>query len=280
MAEQTTSLDARASYAAIIPPLPAELTPKSFRPWPKKIDGFNREVLDREKIKEQYLSGPIYDFKEWCELWHYDYIGVRKNSQLPIRSWKEQWIKQRAEDQDDATIRQAIELRPKLLERSLEYIKQSGWTADTLRSVFNYHLSLIAADIRHDQENAEAIARGTVKAKYDRNDQAMQLLANAGEKVDKLMRSSLLLPNEKLREAVMNLPEIKQEERSAEAEGEELRSMPTQVIGFEGLSTAEMLKAMAGYYDQLQVPAPEPTQSAALTEEVDPTPQGEDESVS
>lgn len=245
--------------------------------WPKKRDG-HRLVLDKERLREQYLAAPHYSFHKFCEAEGYDY-EARFLVEFPYRRWMSEWLESRMQRQDDETIASAVEARPNLLMERIRYVKEWGKSASNLKAIHDYMLSQIAADIQHDLKNADAITRDPKLRKFKLTPGKWMTMAIASEKLISIARQALLIPAQDQLNHVLPIPTKGADERQEEAELEELQNIGVSIIGQqEALTTQELGDTLAHWFDQHQEEKPATkTVEARVEPEAEPEAEEEDE---
>lgn len=232
---------------------PGKLRPGLKRPPRTSLsDGKN---LDREKVKEMYLDGPDYDFRVFLEKkqWSLNYL---KSGDFPIRLWKEEWLRLRLERQQDEIIPEAIDVRRALGRARLGYVKNWAVVAGNARQLLQYIMSRHAVAMKHDIDHDQEIQEGKLKPKFKLNEYGAMNLASAMKFVQEVELKALIVPSTDVQKVMIPLPEMSADDRSADADGEELKNMPVNLIGMK-VPADKITSELAKWFDQFQEPVKE-----------------------
>lgn len=238
-----------------------------YKPWPKRRDKEKgRPIVDRDKLKQQYLSQPYYVWKDFCNAFGYK-PDKDSSKEFPIKSWQQEWVETRCEDQDNSAIHRAVNLRETLTMRRLDYIEFWNGQYDAL----NFLTQATIAAYSHTFQEAVArnngnLARALIEVKRTHKHWAhdIEAINSASHKLQKVQLTGLLMSQKDAEQLAMKIRQRSAEEREIEADGESIKSMPIAITQADGtlISPEKVMPLMSKWYDQLQ--------SATPTEEEEP----------
>lgn len=238
-----------------------------YKPWPM-VDGPGRKRVDRDKLKEEYLQNPFYSWLDFCAAAGYNGPGSNNNATFPLRKWKQEWVNRQVEVQNEAILPQAISVRAAVIKDRLNFCQQWGDTTKNLRNVLDAALRFHAIDAQHD---LRLISEGVLDAdrmRFKAKGTELNAIVHAYRNLQQIQLTSLLVPGTQQQESMIPVREKPVEELDAEQEGEDLRNMPINIMGHEGVPAEKMTEIMAKWYDQLadQIPGAdsEDVQSSAV----------------
>lgn len=225
---------------------PPEKPKKTYRSWPKKQDGTLR-VIDRDKLRLEYLGNPFYEWKRFCNSKRYKPF---KPAELPIKRWQQEWLQKQSEDQEESVVDRAVNLRIRVIMHRLDYVEHWGQSGQALRGLLTGIVNQQLRDASFDQENIEAIQSGTIKPRLKLTPMGLSMLANAAKTIQEVQLRALLIPKPPTQQDILPIPERTADDRTAEVEEERLRNLPVSILGAQGVSPSQLTKMLSGWYDQ------------------------------
>lgn len=264
-----------------------------YRPFPKKTRpvGYNGEseweLVDREKLKEQYMSQPFYRWEDFCNAFNYDPNKERKKD-FGVSQWQNDWLHERQVEQDEQVIQRGIKVREIVGHKRINYIEFWNNSYDPLQFLFQGTYNMYAAELREAYEknngDAKAALRHLKKTHRSWTGDIKQIF-EAAQDLQKLQLTGLMMSQKDVEQLATKIRQRTAEEIAASADGERLHDMPMGITDAEGklVKVEEAVKLMSGWYDQLEhvnppenpePPKPEPihVQSEVVEEEEEDNP--------
>lgn len=230
-------------------------TPKLKRFPKKKTDG-GRIIIDRERLKEEYMNSSEYDFKTFCSVAGYHYTSDMIND-FPIRSWREEKIRAQIEVQDTSIIKDGMELRGVILANRIKSIKKWDSMARMARQIMEYKMILLTEAMQTDVERsrlAKAMGTEPPAPTFKLSEASSAMLMSSLKTLRDLEQSSLLVPTQTDQKSALGIPVIKETEKEAEYEQERIDNMKWTVMNSEGLKNNELQNMMTQWFDQFSIP--------------------------
>lgn len=224
--------------------VPTKVKPK-YRPWPKKRDG-HHSVLDKDKIKQIYLSHPNPDWGDFCKAHNFNPATPRD---LNANAWRREWLESQIKTQDENVMNKAVQMRTDILLHRLRYITDWGQHAEALKMIQMQAARSALEAYQFNQQFAQEILTGKVKAKRVPTAMDLSMLSKAALNIQELERNALLIPHENSAEKVLPIPEMKPEEQMDDALLEEQRNEPYPILGTVNLKKGEMTEVLAKWFD-------------------------------
>lgn len=222
-----------------------------YRPWPKRFEGV-RKVIDKDRIKELYLEGKVYEWAAFCQSHNFSPVKEYRNT-FRFTAWQAEWINKWSQEHDDALVPAAIEVRRQILKARLELPKRWGDQAEAIRSLFAFALRREQLDAQHDNDNEEAIRKGTIKPKSKITPKDIATLAQTALLMNQLDRDALLLPAQEIYDKVIPIKQQDATESDESREDARLAALDIEIPGVVVGSQEDLAILMAKYIDQAAV---------------------------
>lgn len=222
-----------------------------YKPWPK-LKGQN--VYDKERIKQIYLANPHYRFDLFCSEYKFN-PTVIPNKAFPIRLWQAEWVQRQSLIQDEELMADAVSARRRILRRRLEFPDHWGDMAHNLKQIHMHMARTYATQIQDDIANEALIRKGEMRASFKLGPTGLRDFTTAAFTIQELELNSLLVPKDHKQADMIPLPERTMDDQRAEQELEELRNLPTRIIGIDpGVPPEKMTEMLAQWFDQAKMP--------------------------
>ena len=226
----------------------SEKPARRFRPWPKKFDGV-RNVIDKEKLHQQYLDGAKYAWRDFCETKNYD-PHPQKKQDFPVRVWQAEWIAHKVRESQEDAMDAVLDLKKYVQEERLKLPRTFNEMANVFRTLGTVIINQDLADARWDQEHAEFLKSNPEQRRFKMPPAKLSLMVNAQKRVMEMQQEALLIVRATAYQDVLPLKDPDPEETEAMAEGERLNSMGTTLIGAPTLSQKDVAAMMTEFVDQ------------------------------
>lgn len=228
-----------------------------WRPFPMKQDG-DREVYDKDTLRDQYLNQNIYRWQDFCASYSYDPSPVLRG-RFPVRIWQQQWMRQQIESHEERLINPAFEVKRFISDQRLLFPKVWNEAANAIKFINDHFLSKTIKEIRWDQEHEQEIWEGTVKSRVSLKPSEIVSLGQSQRIVQDIQREALLVPSQESYAAMVPIRDTDPEVVEAEAEGDRLRAIGTRLISGEALTDDKMTALLDRWIDNQSRPQePEP----------------------
>lgn len=251
---------------------------KKYRPWPKKAnptpEGGFRRVLDKDKIKQLYLDQENFSWDGFCSAYNFKPTPYKIRQEFNFKNWQTEWLFKRMGDQDEAALATAITTRAEVLKKRAEHPTKWLQIVEQQKRLYQAIFVMNNNALAHDLNNAEGIAKRTVKAKSNFGPMAFSMLNQGLKTLMEIERNALLI-TPKNQEEVLATPEKEFKDHTIEVTLEE----PTvHIMGF-GKEVPEnvLTETLAKWYDQAALPAPEPKKPDAVLPPEDPLDEEDEE---
>lgn len=122
-----------------------------FRPFPSQTLKTGTNIVDRERVRREFMASPIEKWEPFCASAGYDPDGIR----LSPRDWerdkkyKRGWNKIRRELEDHST-----ELGPSILLQAVKAATKVPESLAGMLEVCRFQLNVLMADAEHDKQAA------------------------------------------------------------------------------------------------------------------------------
>lgn len=228
---------------------PAQQPRGRCRPWPKKFDGM-RFVIDREKLRDEFLRNPHYKWEDFCTDRGYK-ADARTKKEFPVKAWQQAWLQQQVEHTEDTLMKDAANLRHFIAQQRLEFPRQWERSAQAMKGLADFILERELRAARWDKENEEAILKDPTRARCHMKPSNLAFLASAQKTIQEIHRNALLLPPPgEAYKATIPIRETDPEVLDAEQEEQRLREIPVGLIGGGTLDEGKMTQILDRWIDQ------------------------------
>lgn len=220
-----------------------------FRPWPKKFDGL-RFVYDKDKLRDEFLRNPQYEWGKFCEHAGYN-PSPRHRNEFPIKLWQQMWLQQQVSQTEDSLMNEAVELRTFIARGRLQYPRQWSSTAEAMRQLSNHLLNRELANAQWDLDHAEEILANPNLVRCKITPANLAFLAGANKTIQEIQRHALLMPPpDQAYKATIPIRETDSDTLDAEQEEQRLKNIEPGLLGGGTLSEAKMTQILDKWIDQ------------------------------
>lgn len=230
---------------------------KRFKPWPKmkQTNSKGTPLIDLDRVRQLYLEGPHCDWQPFCN--HNGFDGRTNRNKWKARgfdfnNWKVDWFKLQSKQHDVDQLPELFESKKFLCERRIKFIKDWNKRAEYMKVLLDASLRKHGDAIQHDMKYAALISRNEVQAKFTLEADEFNTLGAVALKIQELEQKSLLVFGDKQVHPVID------SETGQVEHVEEIPEFQTATMGTAGMSSAEIGKLLAGFFDQV----PDPKQIA------------------
>ncbi len=224
---------------------------KKYKRFPMHRTVNGRLAVDADKLRALYLASPFYNWRKFCELHEFD-PDPTKLDELPIKTWRREWIERQSEDQLHDRVDEVLEVRASVLNRRLASVKEWGQMAENLKAIYKYKVSLIGQAAQHDTVHRAMIERGDIKPKFKLSEMDGMLLSKMALQIQELdARSLLLAPKENPIQGILPTADKTPEQVNADLEAERLAQEQITIMGegAKGLKPEQLTEMLAKWYD-------------------------------
>lgn len=222
--------------------------PKKHKPWPKVKDlGINRDVVDKQRVGEEFLDGPDYSFRDFCLRSNYD-SSARAAEEFPVKKWQALWLKKQVALQDEGILGRATDIRKSVLNRRLDFVENWGKNVEDLNKLYKFH---VAYQIFMGNKAIEEMKNNKIPT-YKPDPYQFAALSQAAKNVQALEQSALLVPQTVKMTDMIPIAEQTPDERDEDLDYEELTSMPVVPLQPMGVPADKMVEMLASWFDQNQ----------------------------
>lgn len=129
------------------------------RELPKTHDG----MLDRDRIKRDYMAGPHLRVRDWLRENGYPRSGMLS---LPYNAWQREYAQTKIQGQDEAFFIQALDFRQHTIKYKVDAATGNLQAANALRYCVSALLQKHVSDIQWDQRHAQEIATQSLPRRF------------------------------------------------------------------------------------------------------------------
>ena len=227
-----------------------------YRPWPKHYDGL-RFVIDKDRLREEYLRNPHYSWEDFCAANTYKATWAAKKD-FNIKAWQQEWLHQQVTASEDGLMNEALEVKKFIAKARLEFPKEWNDTAKAMKGLADSLLRKAMLNAKWDQENEAAILAGKAAPRSSMKTSELSSLADAMGKIQALQRNALLMPSQDVYKAAIPIRDADPVVVEAEQEESRLRSIEVALVGGGTLDDTKMTLILDKWIDQ-QAKAPPAT---------------------
>lgn len=232
-----------------------------FKPFPRVKDwvkgpGNTARPIDLALLKEQYLAGPDYEWADFCRRQNYNskFAFSEMHFGTSFRDWKRDWIKNRANLQDDEIAPAMLDMRKLVTSNRIAFTRD--WTNRTqyMKALMDATMRAHGEALQHDERHAVMIGKGEIARRFMMDAEDLGKIAAAAQRIQDIEMKALYMVNQG---GGTQLPELS---RMRDVEAEEVASgtsgdgskpeFTIVTMGQAGLSAGESARLLAEWFDQ------------------------------